>query len=185
MEKDYSEKILEGKSLNEIVNYVNNLVERDFSLIEEYDGMSKWNFLPMLLIEPEEKTNRVLKFMEYVDEMLISEKEKILYLITISSLVEHGKIQMDAMEDAQVTVLTDFFMDKTVEEIGSLLPIVNFEVLISEVRKKTLDRDSRTAILDTVVEEYKKRNPSDINVFIMQMVDKIHNTDYYDLIKTN
>lgn len=182
--KDYSEKIFRGKTLNEIINLINGEVENDFSLVEENDGIKKWNTLPILLIETKDKSTQIDEFITYIDEMLISEKEKISYLITLSSLVEHGKIKLDTLEKGHILVLVDFFHRKTVKEITKYIKFINNDDLIWAVRNKTLDIEIRTEILDYVLEHFikEKIDRAHRKEFLAKMIDMIESLDYYKLL---
>ncbi len=182
--KDYSEKIFRGKTLNEIVNLINGEVENDFSLVEENDGIKKWNTLPILLIETKDKSTQIDEFITYVDEMLISEKEKISYLITLSSLVEHGKLKLDSLEKGHILTLVDFFRTKTVKEITKYIRFINNNDLIWTVRNKTVDIEIRTEILNYVFEHFvaEKIDRSHRKDFLAKMIDMIQSLDYYKLL---
>lgn len=183
-DKDYSEKIFRGKTLNEIINLVNAAVEHNFSLVEENDGIKKWNTLPILLIETEDKSTQIDEFITYVDEMLISEQEKISYLITLSSLVEHGKLKLDHLEKGHILTLVDFFRTKTVKEITKYIRFINNNDLIWAVRNKTVDIDVRTEILDYVLEHFieEKIDRAHRKEFLTKMIDMIESLDYYKLL---
>ena len=186
MEKNEEEfeKIMDGMELSDIIAMINEEVENDFSLVEEYDGMKKWNSLPVLLLEKGEKKDKIDAFIRYVDDMLISKKEKVSNLITLSSLVEHGKIKIEKMEDGHIFLLVNFFRTRTVKEMTKLLSLVNTPELATAVRMKTLELDVRTEILNYVVDQYQKQN-IDRNTkkdFLAKMIDTIQNLDYYKLL---
>lgn len=183
-QEEIVEKMMEGKELSDIVSMINEEVEKDFSLVEEHDGIKKWNSLPILLLEEGNKKEKIDEFISYVDGMLISKKEKISYLITLSSLVEHGKIKIEEMEEGHLFVLTDFFRTKTVKEMTKMLSVINTPELVKAVRLKTLEMDIRTEILNYVMDQYQKQkiDKSSKKEFLAKMIDTIQNLDYYKLL---
>lgn len=183
-QEEIVEKIMEKMELSDIVSMINEEVEKDFTLVKEYDGIKKWNSLPILLLEEGKKREKIDAFISYIDGMLISKKEKISYLITLSSLVEHGKIKLEEMEEGHLFLLTDFFRTKTVKEMIKMLPIVNNPELVKTVRLKTLETDIRTEILNYVMDQYQKQknDKSKKKEFLSKMIDTIQNLDYYKLL---
>lgn len=183
MEKDYGEKLFRGKDLTGVVNIINQEVADDFSLVEEYDGIKKWNTLPILLLESDEKAEKIQGLVTYVDDMLIEKKEKVSYLITLSSLIEHGKIKLETIDEGQVFMLMDFFRTRTVKEMTKLVRLVNTPTLIKAVRNKTLEVHVRTDILNYVVDNYVEQgiDRSTKKEFLTKMVDTIESLDYYNL----
>lgn len=183
MEKDFSEKLFRRKDLTGVVNIINQEVGNDFSLVDEYDGIKKWNTLPILLLESDEKTEKIQGIINYVDDMLITKKEKVLYLITLSSLIEHGKLKLETIDEGQVFMLMDFFKTRTVKEMTKLIRLVNTPALIKAVRNKTLEVHVRTDILNYVIDNYVEQgiDRSTKKEFLAKMVDTIESLDYYKL----
>ena len=76
------EKIFSGMPLGKIVDHINEAVSSDFTILKEHDNIKKWNCLPVLLIEEEDEQQKILTFIDYVDELMITPSEKYIYIIT-------------------------------------------------------------------------------------------------------
>lgn len=186
MRKDYSNKIFQGKGLRDIVEEIRTIISNDLALSQEHDGGLKANTLSSFLQVDEVKGQRILQFISYVDDLLISEKEKIVYIITFASLLEDGKLNAESLDDGYVFILVEFFRYRTVEEIKQLISLVSIPELVQVTRSKTLDYEVRTKILNYVVNQYKVQgiDPTKQNEFLSQMITTIQGLDYYKLIET-
>lgn len=185
MTRDFSKKIFEGKSLEEISNYINQKIENNQSLIEEYDGVAKWNTLSTLTTTVGTRQQRILQFISYIDEMMLSEKEKIYYLITLSSLLQFGNLEVETLDDGNLFMIVDFFRIRMVGDIAQLISIVNTQQLLLVVRFKTLDGNIRTEILNYVINQYinQKVDPTQKDNFLAQMMVMIQESEYYKLLE--
>jgi len=185
MRKDYSNKIFQGKGLRDIVEEIRTIIHDDVAFGQEYDGGLKANTLSSWLQVDEVKGQRILQFISYVDDLLISKKEKVSYIITFSSLLEDGKLNADALDDGYVFMLAEFFRCRTVEEIKQLISLVSIPELVQVVRGKTLDYTIRTEILNYIVNQYQTQgiDSAKQNEFLSQMITTIQGLDYYKLIE--
>ena len=185
MKKDYSDKIFQGKGLRDIVEQIRTIVSSDFSLSQEYDGGLKANTLTSFLQVDEVKGQRILQFISYVDDLLITEKEKVSYIITFSSLLEDGKLNAESLDDGYIFILAEFFRYRTVDEIKKLISLVSVPELVQVVRNKTLDYPVRTEILNYVVNQYQTQgiDSTKQNEFLSQMIINIQGLDYYKLME--
>jgi len=186
MKKDYSNKMFQGKGLRDIVEEIRILVSGDLAFGQEHDGGLKANTLTSLLQVDEVKGQRILQFISYVDDLLITEKDKISYIITFASLLENGKLNAESLDDGYIFILAEFFRYRTVEEIKQLISLVSVPELVQVVRSKTLDYTVRTEILNYVVNQYKVQgiDPTKQNEFLSQIITAIQGMDYYKLIET-
>ena len=186
MRKDYSTKSFQGKGLLDIVEEIRTMLSGDLAFGQEYDGGLKANTLSSFLQVDEVKGQRILQFISYIDDLLISEKEKVAYIITFSSLLEDGKLNAESLDDGYVFILAEFFRYRTVEEIKQLIFLVSVPELIQVVRSKTLDYNVRTEILNYVVNQYKAQgiDSTKLNEFLSQIITTIQGLDYYKLIET-
>ncbi len=185
MEKDYSTKIFQGKGLRDIVSSVEQVIDSNPSFNQEYKGTEKKDALSKLLEVDEVRGERILGFISYVDDMLISELEKIAYLLTFSSLLEDGKLNADALDDGYVFLLTGFFKSRTVEEMKQLISMISVPELIASVRTKTLDESVRMELLDYVAKQYQKQGIDQAHQteFLTQMITNIQGLEYYKLME--
>ena len=184
MRKDYSNKIFQGKGLRDIVEEIRTMIGGDLAFGQEHDGGLKANTLSSFLQVDEVKGQRILQFISYVDELLISEKDKVSYIITFASLLEDGKLNAESLDDGYVFLLAEFFRYRTVEEIKQFISLVSVPELVQVVRSKTLDCAIRTEVLNYVVNQYKTQGIdfSKQNEFLSQIITTIQGLDYYKLI---
>lgn len=185
MERDYSEKVFQGKGLRDIVSYMEQVIDSNSSFNQEYNGVEKRNALPKLLEVDEVRGERILKFISYVDEMLVSEQEKVAYLLTFASLLEDGKLNADALDDGYIFMLTEFFKSRTVEDIKQLISMISVPELVSSVRNKTLDENVRLELLNYVAFQYQQQAIDQAHQveFLTQMITNIQGLDYYKLME--
>ncbi len=178
------EKIFSGMSLEKIVNYINEAVSNDFAILKEHDNIKKWNCLPVLLIEEEDEQQKILKFIDYVDELMITPGEKYIYIITLASLIENGKVNIKLLEDGPIFMLTDYFKDKTIKEMSKMLPIIGHPKALHAARFKTLEVDVRTEILEYIYRMYKAKRITKAHKeeFLEKLANEIYQKDYYELL---
>ena len=175
----------EKEELTEIVNQINQEVEKDFKLIESNDGINKWNCLPILLMEDEEEQKKILDFIRYVDDLMISYSNKIEYIVTLACLIENGKLNIKELDDGIIFMLASYFKTKTVKEMLKELTLISEKDIINTVRLKTLEMDSRNKILQYVYDQFKAKKITKAyqGEFFENIINEIKETDYYDLMK--
>ena len=175
----------EKEELKEIVNQINQEVEKDFKLIESNDGINKWNCLPILLMEDEEEQKKILDFIRYVDDLMISYSNKIEYIVTLACLIENGKLNIKELDDGIIFMLASYFKTKTVKEMLKELTLISEKDIINTVRLKTLEMDSRNKILQYVYDQFKAKKITKAyqGEFFENIINEIKETDYYDLMK--
>lgn len=178
------EKIFSGMPLGKIVDHINEAVNSDFTILKEHDNIRKWNCLPVLLIEEEDEQQKILTFIDYVDELMITPSEKYVYIITLASLIEHGKVNIKLLEDGPIFMLADYFKDKTIKEMSKMLPIVGHPKAIHMARFKTLEVDVRTEILEYIYRMYKAKRITKAHKeeFLDKLANEIYQEDYYKLL---
>ena len=151
------------------------------------DDMEKWTSLPILLAEGEEIQQRVLQFIEYVDGLLVTKEEKIKYIITLSSLVKSGKLDIKETVDANLFVLVDYFKDKNISDFENELLIINNPTIMTAVRIKSLENEYRVELLNYISKLYKNKKIGNDEAkkeqFVKQVVEFIKITDYYELLE--
>ncbi len=186
MRKVEVEKVLSGVPLGKIIDDINEAVSEDFSIVKDYDNIKKWNCLPVLLIEEEEEQQKILTFIDYVDELMIPLKEKYIYIITLASLIENGKVEIKLLEEATLFMLADYFKNKTIKEMSKMLPVVGNAKAIHAARFKTLEVDVRTEILEYIYRTYKAKRITKAHKeeFLDKIATEIYQKDYYQLMDT-
>ncbi|MBE6147587.1 MAG: hypothetical protein E7168_04565 [Firmicutes bacterium] len=175
----------EKEELKEIVDQINKEVEKDFKLIESNDGINKWNCLPILLMEEEEEQKKILDFIHYVDDLMITYSEKIEYIVTLACLIENGKLNIKELDDGIIFMLASYFKPKTVKQMLKELTLISEKDIINTVRIKTLEMDTRNKILQYIYDQFtaKKITKAYQEEFFENIINEIKETDYYDLMK--
>lgn len=179
------EKLLDPmkeKNLKDIIDDINTRVEVKFEIIEG-DDLEKWTSLPILLLEEENVQDHIIKFIEYVDGLLIPLDKKIEYVITLSSLMKFGKLDICNIEDGSIFMLTDYFKDKKNSTIEEELPVLNNSIIINLVRTKSIENDFRTELLSYIYKTYidKKTEKNDKETVIKEIIASLEKLDCYQI----
>jgi len=170
------------KNLKDIINDINSMVDTKFEVIEG-DDLEKWTCLPILLLEEEKVQNRIMQFIEYTDSMLIDVDKKIEYIITLSSLMKFGKLDICNTEDGVIFMFADYFKDKKNSSMEEELSILNNASVINLVRTKSIENDFRLELLNYIYNMYitKKTNNGDKNAILKEILSSLENLDYYQI----
>ena len=182
------EKILDSSNkmtLKQVIDNINKIVNKKFEIVENNDDISKWTSLPILLLEPKSQQERILKFVEFVDGLFISKDEKISYIITLSSLIKFGKLDISKVEDGHLFILSDYFNEKNIEAMDNELDVVNEPLIINAVRTKVLENDTRVKLLEYAYKTYqeKKITKEKLHDFANEYAEMVLKTEYYELLK--
>ena len=181
-------KILDSSkeiTLKQVIDNINKIVNKKFEIVENNDDIEKWTSIPILLLEDNEKQERILKFIEFVDSLLITKDEKISYIITLSSLIKFDKLDISKVENGHLFILADYFNEKNIDAMKEELVVINQPLIINAVRNKTLENDTRVKLLEYVYKTYheKKITKTGLEKFAKEMVEMIEKSDYYELLK--
>lgn len=181
------ERLLEvgkEKTVKELVDNINKIVDRNFNILSSDDDIEKWNSVPKLLMLSEEKQERLLNFIEYIDNLLISIEDKTLYIISLSGLIEIKKLNILDYDDGSLFTLANYYSHINNTDIRNTFSTISNKELLLTVRKKTLDIDTRKKILTDVAKTLKDDKISDkkIDKFILTKINEIRDKDYYELV---
>lgn len=179
------EKLLDPikeKKLKDIIDDINTSVEAKFEIIEG-DDLEKWTSLPILLLEEEKVQNRIIRFIEYIDSLLIPLDEKIEYIITLSSLMKFGKLDICNIEDGGIFMFVDYFKDKKNSTIEEELSVLNNSIIINLVRTKSIENDFRINLLSYIYKTYvaKKTEKDAKETVIKEIVTSLEKLDCYKI----
>lgn len=182
------EKLLDKSkqvTLKQVIDSINKIVNKKFEIVENNDDMGKWTSLPILLLENDIKQNRILSFIEFVDNLLITKDEKISYIITLSSLIKFGNLDISEIENGQLFILTDYFNEKDIYTINNELAVINQPLIINAVRTKVLENDTRVKLLEYAYRIYqeKKINKDKLDGFAKEFSEMVREKDYYELLE--
>ncbi len=182
--RDWSEKMFQGKGLNDIISIINHKTEINKTVVAENDGKAKYDTLSILSLLTGDQEQKVLQFIGYLDEMLISEKDKINCIITFSSLIATEKFALEELDFGHIFVIVDFFKTRTMNDIKQWISLVNTKELISVVRRKTLENNVRSDTLGYVIDQYQKQGIQEEQkpAFLTQVITELQAADYYQLL---
>lgn len=184
------ERLLEvgkDRSVNQLVENINKLVDKNFNILSHNDDIEKWNSVPKLLMLDVDKQEKLLNFVEYVDTLLISLNDKAMYIISLSGLIEVGKLNIMDYDDGGLFTLADYYNHTNILDIKKTLPIIGNNKLLLAVRNKTLELDTRKKILLDIVNKLNSdkidaTNSKKVEKFITDIVTEIEAKDYYELV---
>lgn len=173
-----------NKTVKGLVDNINKIVDKNFNILSHDDDIEKWNSVPKLLMLDAEKQERLLNFVEYVDNLLISIEDKALYIISLSGLIEIKKINILDYDDGSLFTLADFYSHISNMDIKNTFSVISNKDLLLTIRMKTLEIDARRKILMNITESLNKLKLNDkrIDKFIDDKIDEIRDKDYYELI---
>lgn len=172
-------------TLKNVIDDINKTVNKKFEIVENNDDMGKWTCLPILLLEDEEHQKHILEFIEFVDDLFITKEEKISYIITLSSIIKNGKLDILKEEMGTLFILADYFNEKNIEAMDSELSVVNHPLIINAARTKTLENDTRVKILEYAYKTYVEKSitQDSLDAFAKEFAEMIQKLDYYEIIK--
>lgn len=179
---------LKDATIEELVERVNDVVRVKFSILDEDNDIEKWNRVPKLLLLEDNDKEKVLKFVEFMDTLLIPIEDKVMYVVSLCGLLEYGNIKLNEYDEGSLFTLADFYKDSNIDEIKNTLSIVGNKDILLAVRNKTIDIEARNKILENIVKSSsdKKINvnkKTDYDKFISDTIEEINEKDFYDLVK--
>ncbi len=179
-----------GKKFNieQLVSRINEIIDEKFTILDEKDDIEKWNGIPKLLLLDEKTQNRVLEFVDFMDSLLVPIEEKTIYIVSLSGLIEFGKISLDQYDLGSLFTMADYYQNSSISEIKNTLILVGNPALLNAIRCKTLELDTRKEILKKVVNRFfeTKRTKIDnktITKYLNDAIQQIQTLDYYELVK--
>ena len=175
-------------SVKKLIDRINEIVGNKFTILDQKDDIEKWNGIPKLLTLDDNSQQKLLEFVEYVDNLLQPIEDKAMYIVSLSALIEFGKIDINIYDEGNLFTLADYYQNSSINDIKNTLPIIKNSTLLLAVRQKTLDIEARKKILLDIVNSFisskiSTANQDKYNKFINDKINEIEEKDYYDLIK--
>jgi len=93
---------IKNHTVEELVTKINEVVGNKFTILNEENDIEKWNTVPKLLLLNENQQNKLLSFVDFTDSLLSPIEEKAMYIISLSGLIEHGKIDIEDYDDGSL-----------------------------------------------------------------------------------
>lgn len=183
------ERLLEPSgnvSVKKLIDRINDIVGKKFEILDEKDDIEKWNGIPKLLLLDDERQKILLNFLEYMDGLLVSIEDKAMYIVSLSALIEFGKIDLNNYDEGSLFTMADYYQNSSIVDIKNTLPVIKDQNLLLAVRKKTLDLEIRKKILSDIVNTFinnkiNVNNKNQFNKFINDKIKEIESKDYYEL----
>lgn len=175
-------------SVKKLIDRINEIVGNKFTILDQKDDIEKWNGIPKLLTLDDNSQQKLLEFVEYVDNLLQPIEDKAMYIVSLSALIEFCKIDINIYDEGSLFTLADYYQNSSINDIKNTLPIIKNSTLLLAVRQKTLDIEARKKILLDIVNSFisskiSTANQDKYNKFINDKINEIEAKDYYDLIK--
>ena len=177
-----------NNTMDELVKKINEIVGEKFAILDEQNDIEKWNTVPKLLLLDETKQKIVLDLAEFLDSLLVSNGDKAMYIISLSGLIEFGKISIEDYEIGSLFTLADYYQNSSIEEIKNTISVISNKELLSTVREKTLDLEIRRKLLLDIAnrainDKINTANKKALANFISETIKELSEKDYYDLVK--
>jgi len=138
---------LKSNTIDELITKINGIVGDNFQLLDEQTDIKKWNRVPKLLLLNEEQKSKILSFVDFIDSLLIPIEEKIIYVISLSGLLEYGKINLDDYDEGSLVTMADYYKNSSIEHIINTIAIMGNKGMLLAIRTKTLDQQEREKLL--------------------------------------
>jgi len=179
---------IKNHTVEELVTKINEVVGNKFTILNEENDIEKWNTVPKLLLLNENQQNKLLSFVDFTDSLLSPIEEKAMYIISLSGLIEHGKIDIEDYDDGSLLTMADYYQHTNIEDIIKTIKIVGNKDVLLAVRKKVLDQETRKQILLNIAnralnDKIDTTNKKEVTKFIEIIINELEATDYYDLTK--
>lgn len=175
-------------SIKKIIDKINYIISMNFSILSKQDDIEKWNGLPKLLTLNNDIQQALVRYVIYIDNLLISVEDKAMYIISLSSLIEFGNIDINIYDDGSLFTMADYYKDSSISDIKNTIPLLKNPTLLLAVREKTLDLKDRKKILLNITNKFindkiDSNNINQYNEFINNIIKMLETEDYYELLK--
>lgn len=185
------EKLLElssDKSVKKIIDKINEVVGKEFKILDQDDDIEKWNGVPKLLTLSDISQKKILTFIEYIDNLLVPIEIKVMYIISLSALIEFGNIDINVYDEGSLFVLADYYQNSAIKGIRDTIQIIKNPTLLLAIRSKTLDGETRKKMISNIINSFISDkldidDQNQYNKFINNKIKEIETKDYYDLVK--
>lgn len=181
------EKIIKTSewNLEDVITDVVKKVSNDMKIVENNEDAAKWSTVTSLLRVSSKTQNRIMDYLITLDDSNKTINEKIILFINLSSIIVLGDFKIDDYEDSELDLILNYFVNKNISSIDNSLKVICNKELISTVRNKVIENDSRVKLLDFACFMYNNSTIDEkkFNIFIQEIINDIIEKDYYELIK--
>lgn len=143
-------------TVNDIGTKVNQYIDQNISYLENNDDLIKWNDLPSVFLESEVDKKKFVETVIYIDELFLDELRKIKMINTLASMLVSGNIAISRIDINSLYMLVDLFVEVPTQDYEKDITILGSPLLLENVRRSTLDVDSRKELLRYLLKEASK-----------------------------
>ena len=174
-------------TVNEIGTKVNQYIDQNISYLENNDDLIKWNDLPSVFLESEVDKKKFVETVIYIDELFLDELRKIKMINTLASMLVSGNIAISRIDINSLYMLVDLFVEVPTQDYEKDITILGSPLLLENVRRSTLDVDSRKELLRYLLKEASKmkldyHNMKAVKSFHKKMNSLLRSKSVYDIL---
>lgn len=174
-------------TVNDIGTKVNQYIDQNISYLENNDDLIKWNDLPSVFLESEVDKKRFVETVIYIDELFLDELRKIKMINTLASMLVSGNIAISRIDINSLYMLVDLFVEVPTQDYEKDITILGSPLLLENVRRSTLDVDSRKELLRYLLKEASKmkldyHDMKAVKSFHKKMNSLLRSKSVYDIL---
>lgn len=174
-------------TVNDIGTKVNQYIDQNISYLENNDDLIKWNDLPSVFLESEVDKKKFVETVIYIDELFLDELRKIKMINTLASMLVSGNIAISRIDINSLYMLVDLFAEVPTQDYEKDITILGSPLLLENVRRSTLDVDSRKELLRYLLKEASKmkldyHDMKAVKSFHKKMNSLLRSKSVYDIL---
>lgn len=174
-------------TVNDIGTKVNQYIDQNISYLENNDDLIKWNDLPSVFLESEVDKKKFVETVIYIDELFLDELRKIKMINTLASMLVSGNIAISRIDINSLYMLVDLFVEVPTQDYEKDITILGSPLLLENVRRSTLDVDSRKELLRYLLKEASKmkldyHDMKAVKSFYKKMNSLLRSKSVYDIL---
>ena len=174
-------------TVNDIGTKVNQYIDQNISYLENNDDLIKWNDLPSVFLESEVDKKKFVETVIYIDELFLDELRKIKMINTLASMLVSGNIAISRIDINSLYMLVDLFVEVPTQDYEKDITILGSPLLLENVRRSTLDVDSRKELLRYLLKEASKmkldyNDMKAVKSFHKKMNSLLRSKSVYDIL---
>ena len=174
-------------TVNDIGTKVNQYIDQNISYLENNDDLIKWNDLPSVFLESEVDKKKFVETVIYIDELFLDELRKIKMINTLASMLVSGNIAISRVDINSLYMLVDLFVEVPTQDYEKDITILGSPLLLENVRRSTLDVDSRKELLRYLLKEASKmkldyHDMKAVKSFHKKMNSLLRSKSVYDIL---
>ena len=141
----------EKVTLKKLEKIINKEIKDDIDNNEEDVNVEKWGIYPVIYLESTDVRDKILEFIEYIDEIETTKIKKISLILTVIYLIEKLRFDVLNIDINNVYLLVNYLENENINNLLERLNIVNDEEMLFKIRCFSLDISVRGRLLDYVL----------------------------------